>query len=888
MSEGETASGFGAQPALSFEVSTLTSARHVGLPLRETIESLTEFAQATLADGSEESKLATPAFIPAVFKPGKGREKGRTEENIEACTAIVLDYDEKQHVPIDKALTEWGSLGFELAAYTTNSHRDPGPKTKGADCFRIVIPLASPIPVAHMRHLRERWLLPYAQAHAALPDPACSDPGRIYFLHVARTDFDQQPRFVHVPGPRLDASMLWGLPGVGEPPGPTFRLPARPEGPPLLGGLFKDIGKASPPVERLDAIEAKCNFMRAANENAETIPEPAWRSWLSVLLRCKDGEQLAHEIGFRHPGYKEYETTDKMERLKEEIGGKPHTCETIRQHGMCAGCPLGKPVGTITSPAQLGRPESDTSTPEEVKEYAEDLVAAAEVRLAAARAHEMATKGELAAMKADKRLGMSSEPKELAKRIAETSLRAKQAVLDAKAAEKALTKAKREALSAEMGADSKVLDSLERDERTGIPKNNLTNASRVFLDPKYKDRIWRDEMRGADMIDERRVSDDDMIAFRVDVGRRYQLHLSPSDTDCAFQHEAAANGINELVDYLNKQVWDGVPRLGRPFALKLGVSPEDPLLDMYAMYLTKWPVAAVSRAMQDKEQVDIVLALQGARGGEHKTSVFRKLAGPFFGEAPIMLDGHQGDLTEVLWDAWIHELAESLLQSKRGQARVKAFLTYLTDQGRGAFKRKSTKRWRRFLFCMSINDRVFLDGDDGGELRRYLVIPVGKIDLDWVEKSRDQLWAEAMYQRKHEYKHWFSYEEVAEVQKANQRFVAGHPWEDEVEKFLGTRNDVVINDILIGGLRLSGRDLNKSAQAQVGVILRRLGWRPKGPGGTVLNGRKANWWIREKPLSPEEVAAFAKASDLLAQRQQALQGNQPPVPDALFRGIERH
>jgi len=97
-------------------------------------------------------------------------------------------------------------------------------------------------------------------------------------------------------------------------------------------------------------IAEKCSVIKEFKENGWDSSEPIWYAALAVVLRCKDGEHLAHEFSSKSPRYDETETSQKIAQLKEKNIG-PSLCETFIANGCCVNCPY---VKKIKSPIQLG------------------------------------------------------------------------------------------------------------------------------------------------------------------------------------------------------------------------------------------------------------------------------------------------------------------------------------------------------------------------------------------------------------------------------------------------------------------------------------------------------------------------------------------------------
>lgn len=99
-------------------------------------------------------------------------------------------------------------------------------------------------------------------------------------------------------------------------------------------------------------IAKKCAIIREFKENGLDSSEPLWHQALSVVVRCKDGAELAHEFSSKSPRYNKDETQQKLDRLiSNDIG--PCLCETFKRldDTFCSACPH---YAKIKSSIQLG------------------------------------------------------------------------------------------------------------------------------------------------------------------------------------------------------------------------------------------------------------------------------------------------------------------------------------------------------------------------------------------------------------------------------------------------------------------------------------------------------------------------------------------------------
>lgn len=105
----------------------------------------------------------------------------------------------------------------------------------------------------------------------------------------------------------------------------------------------------------IDPIVSACAWMRHCRDDAAWLPEPEWYAMLSVIGRCQNGEEFAHEWSRPYPNYTERETAKKLEHALTAAG--PVTCARVEEltgGEWCQNCELR---GMITSPIVIGNPD---------------------------------------------------------------------------------------------------------------------------------------------------------------------------------------------------------------------------------------------------------------------------------------------------------------------------------------------------------------------------------------------------------------------------------------------------------------------------------------------------------------------------------------------------
>ena len=126
-------------------------------------------------------------------------------------------------------------------------------------------------------------------------------------------------------------------------------------------------------AEKSEGIEKvfACKFVRFAEANAVTLPEPLWWSCLTNLLPFKGGHEKAHALSRPYQkGRNQYsfkQTERKIQHILKTSPG-PHTCQKIVQHGYPCNfvgiCPVDSPAGlALADPQFVERLRQEPSEP---------------------------------------------------------------------------------------------------------------------------------------------------------------------------------------------------------------------------------------------------------------------------------------------------------------------------------------------------------------------------------------------------------------------------------------------------------------------------------------------------------------------------------------------
>ena len=179
-----------------------------------------------------------------------------------------------------------------------------------------------------------------------------------------------------------------------------------------------------------------------------------------------------------------------------------------------------------------------------------------------------------------------------------------------------------------------------------------------------------------------------------------------------------------------------------------------------------------------------------------------------------------------LQGVWIYEYAELASMSKADVDLLKSFISKQTDTYRAPYGRFMKEYPRRLVFVGTVNHYDSYLKDTTGN-RRYMPIRCGNfIDLEAIERDRDQLWAEAVHRYKAGEK-WY-WKRGSDIDKIIREEVSkreeSDAWFEPIAAWLKDRNGVTIQEIWEGVFDKQIVDLRKPEQTRIGAVLKSLGW----------------------------------------------------------------
>lgn len=252
---------------------------------------------------------------------------------------------------------------------------------------------------------------------------------------------------------------------------------------------------------------------------------------------------------------------------------------------------------------------------------------------------------------------------------------------------------------------------------------------------------------------------------------------------------SADAGYHPVVDWINREPWDGVSRLA-DFANTLITDEKAISSKLKIELITRWAIGAVQVLFTKKpSELHGVLTLQGKQGLGKTKWIDRLCPVVESVKTGAQLDAKSVDSVRQATGSWITELGEIDATFRRSDvASLKAFITQKVDEYRIPFAKNSNKQPRRTAFIATVNETHYLIDDTGN--RRFWTIPV--IGLDYQHNiDMQQFWAEMLVYFREGYEWWLSMDVLNELNGHNEQFATSDPYQEAIMKafYFGQTDD---------------------------------------------------------------------------------------------------
>jgi len=305
-----------------------------------------------------------------------------------------------------------------------------------------------------------------------------------------------------------------------------------------------------------------------------------------------------------------------------------------------------------------------------------------------------------------------------------------------------------------------------------------------------------------------------------------------------FEMACRATPYDPVVEYLDGLEWDGVKRLDSWLTRYCGAEA-----NLYTAAVgAKWLIGAVARQYRPGAKVDEMLVLEGKQGvGKSRALAALAIKPKWFLDTMPQIGSK--DAMQALQGRMIVEVAELAAIRRSSRETLKQFLSTTEDKYRPPYGRIPITQPRRVVFAGTTNDFEYLPDSTGN--RRFWPVEVSNIDVEGLNRDRDQLWAEAVaaYRTGKVWHLTREEEQLAAHEQEKRR--ASSPWEADIARFLEGETETCVKAILDEFPDLRAPMTGGKNGKQVAEMLRLLGWKQGGQ----IGSRKSNYrgqrkWVR--------------------------------------------
>jgi predicted P-loop ATPase len=361
----------------------------------------------------------------------------------------------------------------------------------------------------------------------------------------------------------------------------------------------------------------------------------------------------------------------------------------------------------------------------------------------------------------------------------------------------------------------------------GVPKTVLANAiTALRLAPEWQSVLMFDEFALVTRVQHSPPWEGGALANRAwtpiddlrvtDWLQHQNIMVGLDVASQAVETVARDEQFHPVRDYLNSVRWDGRPRVATWLTSHLGVERSD-YADAVGQRLL---ISAVARVMQPGCKADAMLIIEGPQGAG-KSKAIDCLVGQWFSDE--LSDIGTKDASLQLGGAWVFELSELDAMQRSDIAKLKAFLSRRTDRFRPPYGRRVIEVPRQCVFIGTTNSESYLRDETGA--RRFWPVKAHTININAIERDRDQLWAEAvdLYRAGHAW--WIDSSDIATAarQQQDERY-SGDPWDDAIAKHIEYLRETSVGEILREVFHIEPAQWKQGDQNRVARSLTSLGW----------------------------------------------------------------
>ena len=320
----------------------------------------------------------------------------------------------------------------------------------------------------------------------------------------------------------------------------------------------------------------------------------------------------------------------------------------------------------------------------------------------------------------------------------------------------------------------------------GMPLESFGNLTLCVAHSEGVQALWYNLVSDRAMVGETPLSDTHIEQAALAIEQHVQIPIRKLDlVRKALIAQCRTQERDPIKAWLaGLPAWDGQPRLLTWLPKYTGATPTAYTGETGRL----WLVSMVARGLQPGCQCRAVIVLMGAQDIGKSRLVEILASTPWYRDVSGSLEGKEAHI--LMKGAWLVELGELSSMSKTEEARLKAFITMANDEYVPKYSNDPIRSARRTILvgtCNPEGDKTFLRDQTGAT--RYYPVAVTTINLEGVEASRDQLFAEALvYWRDHLTDWWrLSPEADAEVRQVREDHRVRSVYEEALGRWLEDR-----------------------------------------------------------------------------------------------------
>lgn len=371
----------------------------------------------------------------------------------------------------------------------------------------------------------------------------------------------------------------------------------------------------------------------------------------------------------------------------------------------------------------------------------------------------------------------------------------------------------------------------------GQPYPHLANVQKILANhPQIVGRIWYDEFHEKTfqtLFQPEPAEWSDTHDTRMTVWIQNNLRLSKVGHQIvqrAVDDYARQNPRNEVREWMDSLTWDHHERLPTLLQDAFGTAQND-----YTAAVGRcWLVSMAARTYEPGCKVDTMPVFEGPQG-IRKSTAMAILGGKWFAE--MHEDITSKDFLQNLRGKLLIEISELHAFRKADILRIKGIISCSSDRYRASYGRRSEDHPRRSVWCGTTNEDNWVEDDTGA--RRLWPVACQSIDLEYLRRHREQLFAEAVYRFKAGEAWWDIDADLAKLEQDRRR--EPDQWADAVLQYCANRDSFTVSEILAQVIDLPLQDRGRSEQMRVASILRLAGFIKK---DAWRDGRMVKLWLK--------------------------------------------